>query len=90
MQLDGASRVSYVMGYFDTITIVAGLYGGEFRIKDSLTYVQASEIIYRELLNEPEIRAGHMPDIAAAALAPYVTLTDRAGRPYQSPTGAPK
>jgi hypothetical protein len=92
MQWDSANRAIYIMGYFETINAVANAYGGEVRTKEKerLTYIQAAEIIYRKLLNEPEIRSGPMTEIAGTALAPYITVTDRSGRPYQAPTGAPK
>jgi hypothetical protein len=90
MQLDSANRTIYIIGYFETINFVAKAYGGEIRTKDSLTYTQAAEIIYRKLLNEPEIRSGPMVEIAGTALAPYITATDRSGRPFQEPAkGAP-
>ena len=55
-----------------------------------MTYQQAAEIIYRKLVQEPELRSGPLQDTATAALVPFFTLTDRQGRPFETSKGATK
>ena len=84
MRSNAGSRATYVIGFMNGLEYVVRLYGGELRsARDSrVTYDEMSEVVYRRLVREPELRQGPMSEIIVSTLmGPYVMITDRSGNP---------
>jgi hypothetical protein len=84
MQWDETSRGFYMIGFVDGMRFVTKAIGADISSQPGITYQQASELVYRRLVREPELRSGPMTEIAISTLGPYLTLTDRSGRPYKA------
>jgi hypothetical protein len=90
MQFEPTSRAIYVRGVMDGIDLTVKYLGFELRATTDrgITYQEMSEIVYRKLLREPELRSGSIQEVIAnTLLGEHVTLTDRQGQPIQSKTG---
>ena len=84
MQFDATNRSTYVIGFMNGLEYLVKIYGQELRSASGarITYREMSEIVYRRLLREPELRSGPMSEIIVSTLiGPYVTITDRSGQP---------
>ena len=65
MQFDATSRAVYVRGVMDGIDLTVKYLGFELRAATDrgITYQEMSEIVYRKLIREPELRSGSIQEV---------------------------
>jgi hypothetical protein len=89
MQFDASHRTIYLKGAWDGAQAITKMGGMEIRTRDSVTFQQAAERVYRRLLYDREIRQGPFIEILFSTLD--LVLTDRQGNALSDspPTAAP-
>lgn len=84
MQSTEGERVVFVGGFLAGVQYVLNGLGMDVRSTGSgWTATTLSQEVYLKLLREPELRQGPIGPILMEAVAPYLTITDRSGKPIE-------